>query len=40
MEKIWKLRKSKVHGTGIFVKKNIKKNTRIIQYIGEKISKI
>ena len=39
MEKIWKLRKSKVHGTGIFVKKNIKKNTRIIQYIGEKISK-
>jgi len=28
-----------VHGSGIFASKNIKKNTKIIEYIGEKITK-
>ena len=36
---MWKLKKSEVHGNGIFSNKNIKKGTRIIEYIGEKISK-
>ena len=36
---MWKLKKSKVHGTGIFATTEIQKNTRIIEYIGEKILK-
>ena len=36
---MWVVKKSKVHGSGIFAKKAIKKNSKIIQYIGEKISK-
>ena len=36
---MWKLKKSKVHGNGIFATKNIKKNTKIIRYVGEKITK-
>ena len=36
---MWKVRRSKVHGHGIFATSNIKKNRRIIQYIGEKITK-
>ena len=36
---MWFLRKSRIHGKGIIAAKNIKKNTKIIQYIGEKISK-
>tara|TARA_Y200000002_G_scaffold214348_1_gene176912 strand:- start:7030 stop:7524 length:495 start_codon:yes stop_codon:yes gene_type:complete len=36
---MWKVKKSKVHGSGVFATKNINKNTRIIEYVGEKISK-
>ena len=36
---MWKVRKSKVHGRGVFATQNIKKNIRIIEYIGEKITK-
>ncbi len=36
---MWKVKNSKVHGSGIFATKNIKKNTQIIEYIGEKVSK-
>ncbi len=32
-------RRSGVHGWGIFAKKDIPKGTRIIEYVGEKISK-
>tara|TARA_Y100001970_G_C14045642_1_gene756175 strand:+ start:292 stop:783 length:492 start_codon:yes stop_codon:yes gene_type:complete len=34
---MWKVRKSKIHGTGVFADQNIKKNTKIIEYIGEKV---
>ncbi|MBS3086321.1 tRNA 2-thiouridine(34) synthase MnmA [Candidatus Pacearchaeota archaeon] len=34
-----RIRRSKIHGNGAFAKKNIKKGTRIIQYIGKKITK-
>lgn len=36
---MWKEKKSKIHGTGIVATKNIEKKVRIIQYIGEIISK-
>ena len=36
---MWKEKKSKIHGIGIVSSINIKKNVKIIQYLGEKISK-
>ena len=36
---MWKVKNSKIHGHGVFATKNIKKDTRIIQYIGEKVSR-
>lgn len=36
---MWREKKSKVHGTGLVASKNIKKGVKVIQYIGEKISK-
>ena len=36
---MWIEKKSKIHGVGIFASENIKKNSKIIQYIGEKITK-
>jgi len=36
---MWKVKKSKVHGTGVFATSNIKKNSKIIQYIGDKVTK-
>ena len=36
---MYKVKKSKVHGHGVFASKEIKKNVRIIEYIGEKITK-
>mgnify|MGYP001193687905 CR=1 FL=1 len=36
---MWKLKKSKIHGIGVVASQDIKKNTKIIQYIGEKINK-
>tara|TARA_B100001175_G_scaffold277226_1_gene253132 strand:- start:649 stop:1131 length:483 start_codon:yes stop_codon:yes gene_type:complete len=34
---MWKLKKSKIHGSGVFATETIKKNTKIIEYIGEKV---
>ena len=36
---IWKVKKSKIHASGVFATEKIEKNTKIIQYIGDKISK-
>ncbi len=36
---MWEVKNSKIHGSGVFAKKNIKKNQKIIQYIGEKITR-
>lgn len=33
------VRNSKIHGCGVFAKKDIAKGTRLIEYVGEKISK-
>jgi len=38
MEKLYYLKKSKVHGTGIFAARDIKKGEKMIEYIGEKIT--
>ena len=37
---MWKVKKSKVHGTGVFATHDIQKNTKIIQYIGDKVTKV
>ena len=39
MEKKYVVRKSKIHGTGAFALKYIKKGERIAEYLGRKISK-
>ena len=39
MIKLWKVKKSKIHNSGVFATEDIKKNTRIIEYIGEKVSR-
>jgi len=36
---MWKVKSSKIHGSGIFATEDIKKDTSIIEYIGEKITK-
>ena len=36
---IWHVKESKVHGKGVFANRSIRKGERIIQYIGEKITK-
>ena len=36
---MWKVKNSKIHGNGVFATKNIKKNTKIIQYIGKKVTR-
>ena len=39
MTKLWFKKNSNVHGAGLFALKNIKKGTKIIEYIGDKITK-
>ncbi|RMD58040.1 SET domain-containing protein-lysine N-methyltransferase [Candidatus Woesearchaeota archaeon] len=34
-----KVKRSRIHGTGVFAKKDIPKGTKIIEYVGEKITK-
>ena len=36
---MWKVKKSKIHASGVFATEDIKKGKRIIEYIGEKIIK-
>lgn len=36
---MWKVKISKVHGHGVFATENIAKNKKIIQYIGEKVTR-
>jgi hypothetical protein len=38
-KKLWKSRESIIHGSGLFARTDIKKGTRIIEYVGEKITK-
>jgi len=33
-----KVRRSKVHGSGVYALRSIKKGTRIIEYLGERVS--
>tara|TARA_Y100000590_G_scaffold35116_1_gene38140 strand:- start:344 stop:814 length:471 start_codon:yes stop_codon:yes gene_type:complete len=39
MQKIWSKKISKVHGIGLFAKKDISKKTKIIEYVGAKVTK-
>lgn len=36
---MWKVKKSKIHGAGVFASANIPKHKKIIQYIGDKVTK-
>lgn len=36
---LWQVKKSRIHASGVFAKEDIKKNIKIIEYIGEKITK-
>ena len=36
---MWKLKKSKIHAYGIFATENIPKRKKVIQYIGEKVTR-
>jgi len=39
MKKLWFKKKSHVHGSGLFAVQNIKKGSKIIEYIGDKVTK-
>ena len=39
MQKNWYKKKSKKHGFGLYAKKDISKNKKVIEYIGDKITK-
>lgn len=34
----WVVKRSRIHGTGIFAARNIRKNARVIEYTGERIT--
>tara|TARA_B110000444_G_scaffold249893_1_gene275599 strand:- start:2307 stop:2795 length:489 start_codon:yes stop_codon:yes gene_type:complete len=36
---MWKVKKSKIHGTGVFATENILIDSKIIEYVGVKVSK-
>ena len=36
---MWKVKKSKIHGTGVFATTNINKGQRVIEYVGRKVLK-
>ena len=38
-EKVWFKKKSPLHGSGLFAKNDIKKGSKVIQYIGDKVTK-
>jgi SET domain-containing protein len=35
----WEIRPSKIHGTGVFARTDIPAETRVIEYLGERVSK-
>ena len=39
MKQLWFKKKSHVHGRGLFAIQNIKKGSKIIEYIGDKVTK-
>ena len=39
VKKIWYKKYSKIHGNGLFASTDIKKGTKIIEYIGDKVTK-
>ena len=40
MKQLWKKKKSKVHGSGLFAAQDVKKGLQVIEYIGDKVSKM
>ena len=38
-QKLWFKKKSPLHGSGLFAKNDIKKGSKVIEYIGDKVTK-
>ena len=38
-KQIWEIRPSKIHGTGVFARADIPAEARVIEYVGERVSK-
>src|SRR3954470_4351582 len=36
---LWEVKPSRIHGTGVFARVNIAAETRVIEYVGERLSK-
>ena len=39
MDKLWFKKNSGVHGSGLFAFQNIKKGSKVIEYVGDKVTK-
>ena len=39
MDKLWFKKNSGVHGSGLFASQNIKKGLKVIEYVGDKVTK-
>ena len=39
MDKLWLKKNSGVHGSGLFASQNIKKGSKVIEYVGDKVTK-
>ena len=39
MDKLWFKKNSGVHGSGLFASQNIKKGSKVIEYVGDKVTK-
>ncbi len=39
MDKLWYKKRSGVHGSGLFASQNIKKGSKVIEYVGDKVTK-
>ena len=39
MQKLWYKKRSTLHGSGLFAISKIKKGEKVIQYIGDKVTK-
>jgi len=38
-EQLWELKPSRIHGTGVFARADIPAETRVLEYVGERVDK-
>ena len=39
LEQLWEVKPSRIHGTGVFARADISAEARVIEYLGERVSK-